>query len=80
MSEDEKLVERALRNYRDGQKLTDSVQRRIRELDTATPKVLVPSDDPKRGCVSPAGGAGWFQGFPKPAEHRTIWNANGSRK
>lgn len=78
MSEDDKLEKRALQNYREGQKQTDAVQARIRELDAAVPKVTSPSDDPKRGGVSPMGGSGWFKGFPKPAERSSIWNARRS--
>ena len=55
----------ALANAAAGQEQTNAWHGRMRAIDERLPPRPKPKDDPKRGAVSPLGGAGWFKGFGK---------------
>jgi hypothetical protein len=56
-------AKQALANAAAGQAQTDAWHGRMRTIDERLPPRPVPKDDPRRGCVSPLGGQGWFKGF-----------------
>jgi hypothetical protein len=55
-------AKQALKVYEEGQRQTNEWHKRMRERDERLPPRPAPKDDPKRGAVSPLGGAGWWKG------------------
>jgi hypothetical protein len=52
----------AIRVAAAGQEQTNAWHKRMNEIDSRNPPRPKVNDDPRRGVVSPLGGAGWWKG------------------